>query len=91
MQFVPISGLTGDNVKVSPSSSSSSHSNDGGAGANVNANTDANAAGLASWYKGKTLLGAMDKFQPAKRNIEKPFRFISSDIYAEGKGIGQCR
>jgi len=84
VQFVPISGLTGANVKVSPRSSS--HSNDD-ADANANANANANAAGLASWYKGKTLMGAMDKFQPAKRNIEKPFRFISSDIYAEGKGI----
>lgn len=69
VQFIPMSGLTGVNVKESPSK------------------TDQNSAGLASWYSGKTLLEAIDNFEPAKRNIEKPFRFIVSDLYPEGKGL----
>eukprot|EP00553_Chaetoceros_curvisetus_P013079 CAMPEP_0204638044 /NCGR_PEP_ID=MMETSP0717-20131115/38304_1 /ASSEMBLY_ACC=CAM_ASM_000666 /TAXON_ID=230516 /ORGANISM="Chaetoceros curvisetus" /LENGTH=366 /DNA_ID=CAMNT_0051657665 /DNA_START=66 /DNA_END=1162 /DNA_ORIENTATION=- len=68
VQFVPISGLTGTNVKTSPSKNDNSEE-------------------LAKWYKGKTLLEAIDSFQPAKRNLDKPFRFIISDLYAEGKGI----
>jgi elongation factor 1 alpha-like protein len=70
VQFVPISGLSGINVKTPPSMNES------------------NSAGLASWYKGKeTLLQAIDKFEPAKRNIDKPFRFLASDIYSEGKFV----
>ena len=30
---------------------------------------------------------AINKFEPAKRNIEKPFRFLASDIYSEGKFV----
>ena len=43
IQFVPLSGLTGENVKE---------------------RTDLQ---LKSWFKGPTLLEAIDKFQPAKR------------------------
>jgi elongation factor 1 alpha-like protein len=68
VQFVPISGLTGVNIKKQ-------------------INTDEKAVELAQWYQGKTLLEAIDSFQPAKRNIEKAFRFIISDLYQEGKGI----
>jgi elongation factor 1 alpha-like protein len=68
VQFVPISGLTGVNIKTKP-------------------DMDDNAVELAQWYKGQTLLEAIDSFQPAKRNIEKPFRFIISDLYQEGKGV----
>lgn len=66
VQFVPISGLTGVNVKESPTAS---------------------APELSKWYNGKTLLQAINSFEPAKRNIEKPFRFIVSDLYSEGKGV----
>ena len=69
VQFVPISGLAGVNIKDSPSKK------------------DPSTAGLAEWYQGKTLLEAIDSFEPAKRNIDKPFRFIVSDLYAEGKGL----
>jgi Translation elongation factor EF-1alpha (GTPase) len=69
VQFVPISGLTGINVKKAPSKD------------------DAASAGLAEWYNGKTLMMAINSFEPAKRNIDKPFRFIVSDLYPEGKGL----
>mmetsp|Transcript_23629 Transcript_23629/g.35022 ORF Transcript_23629/g.35022 Transcript_23629/m.35022 type:complete len:685 (+) Transcript_23629:149-2203(+) len=69
VQFVPISGLAGVNIKESPSKE------------------DPSTAGLAEWYQGKTLLEAIDSFEPAKRNIDKPFRFIVSDLYSEGKGL----
>jgi elongation factor 1 alpha-like protein len=69
VQFVPISGLTGINIKQAPSKD------------------DVASAGLAQWYDGKTLMMAINSFEPAKRNIDKPFRFIVSDLYPEGKGI----
>lgn len=69
VQFVPISGLTGVNIKDSPNMA------------------DSNSAGLASWYNDHTLLQAINNFVPAKRNIEKPFRFLVSDVYSEGKYV----
>ncbi len=70
LKFVPISGLTGANVKL----------RDG-------------ADKLYSWYKGLTLLEAMDKFHPAQRNIDKPLRIVVNDVYTEGnKGVSlRCR
>jgi len=63
IQFVPISGLTGENIKVR------------------------NSSELSNWYKGPTLLEAINNFLPANRQIEKPLRFIVTDVFAEGKGI----
>lgn len=101
IKFVPISGLTGENVK------------------------ERNDAGLSRWYKGPTLLEAVNAFMPANRAVEKAPRFIGmckpivwndlllrqhlqsssfshlesfcfcfwkcpftvSDVYAEGKGV----
>jgi elongation factor 1 alpha-like protein len=42
---------------------------------------------LSSWYNGKTLLEAIDSFEPCKRNFEKPLRFIISDVSLEGKYV----
>lgn len=67
VQFVPISGLTGVNIKTPPTQD------------------DHDSSGLASWYNGRTLLQAIDSFEPAKRNVEKPFRFLVADVYSEGK------
>mmetsp|Transcript_6325 Transcript_6325/g.18025 ORF Transcript_6325/g.18025 Transcript_6325/m.18025 type:complete len:605 (+) Transcript_6325:305-2119(+) len=63
MQFVPISGLAGENVKTRTSPQ------------------------LSQWYKGPTLLEAVNNFFPANRQVEKPPRFIVTDVFAEGKGI----
>lgn len=70
IQFVPISGLTGANVKSK-------------LGVNK----------LYAWYKGSTLLEAMDEFQPAPRNVDKPLRIVVNDVYTEGnKGVTvRCR
>ena len=70
IQFVPMSGLTGANVKSKE-------------GAN----------NLYEWYKGSTLLDAMDNFQPAQRNMDKPLRIVVNDVYSEGnKGVTvRCR
>lgn len=74
VQFVPISGLTGVNIKTPPKVG--------------NDDNDANSSSLlASWYKKGTLLQAINNFEPAKRNIEKPFRFLVSDIDTEGKYV----
>lgn len=45
IRFVPLSGLTGENVKSRSDSK------------------------LSAWYKGPTLLEAMNDFQPAKRQV----------------------
>lgn len=100
IQFVPISGLTGENVKACKNSE------------------------LLNWYRGPTLLEAINNFFPASRQLgmstkresflgkkfgmnhsgsffaplifgmpflvpilEKPPRFIVTDVFAEGKGI----
>ncbi|OEU19442.1 GTP_EFTU-domain-containing protein [Fragilariopsis cylindrus CCMP1102] len=63
IQFVPISGLTGENIKV------------------------CNSSELSKWHKGPTLLDAVNNFFPANRQIEKPLRFIVTDVFSEGKGI----
>jgi len=36
---------------------------------------------LTSWYDGPTLLQRIDDFQPAARDISKPFRLCISDVY----------
>ena len=72
VRFVPVSGLTGTNVKEAPGD---------------------DAGALKEWYKGPTLLDAIDGFFPANRNIDKPMRIIVSDLFTEGKGItakGRC-
>lgn len=40
---------------------------------------------LRKWYKGPTLLEALDGFTPAKREFEKPLRTIVTDVSSEGK------
>lgn len=40
---------------------------------------------LRKWYKGPTLLEALDGFVPAKREFEKPLRAIVTDVSSEGK------
>jgi len=42
---------------------------------------------LKKWYKGPTLLEALDGFSPAKRGYEKPLRAIVTDISSEGKHV----
>ena len=42
---------------------------------------------LRKWYKGPTLLEALDGFTPAKRDFEKPLRLIVTDVSSEGKNV----
>mmetsp|Transcript_57630 Transcript_57630/g.140771 ORF Transcript_57630/g.140771 Transcript_57630/m.140771 type:complete len:615 (-) Transcript_57630:520-2364(-) len=63
IRFVPISGLTGENV------------------------LEQSDPTLKEWYSGPTLLQAIDDFQPANRQLEKPLRFIVNDVFPEGKGV----
>lgn len=44
-------------------------------------------AALRKWYKGPTLLEALDGFAPAKREFEKPLRVIVTDVSSEGKTV----
>ena len=77
VQFVPVSGLLGINISVGPGASSRIPKSD----------EDGSAPKLAQWYKGPTLMEAIDAFESAKRDIEKPFRFIIADVYTEGKSV----
>lgn len=59
-------------------------------GVNINSPpnpNDSDSAGLAKWYNGRSLMQAINGFQPAKRNIDKAFRFLVSDVYTEGKYV----
>jgi elongation factor 1-alpha len=40
-----------------------------------------------NWYKGPTLIEALDKITPPKRPTEKPLRLPLQDVYKIG-GIG---
>lgn len=71
--FIPISGLHGTNILHPPSSTNTSTNNN-------------NEKELASWYKGPTLVQAMNQLEPAKRQVDKPFRFIISDLFSD-KGV----
>ena len=42
---------------------------------------------LKKWYKGPTLLEALNGFSPAKRGYEKPLRAIVTDVSSEGKNV----
>lgn len=42
---------------------------------------------LMRWYKGPTLVEALNGFTPAKREFEKPLRVIATDVSSEGKNV----
>lgn len=42
---------------------------------------------LQQWYKGPTLIEALNSFMPAKREFEKPLRCIVTDVSSEGKAV----
>jgi len=73
VRFVPVSGLTGVNVKDREGKSEVSEAVD--------------VSGLNKWYQGITLLEAIDTFVPAKRDIDNPLRVIVTDAYPEGRYI----
>eukprot|EP00999_Lentomonas_sp_LEN2_P002305 NODE_365_length_1586_cov_415.826594_g333_i0.p1 GENE.NODE_365_length_1586_cov_415.826594_g333_i0~~NODE_365_length_1586_cov_415.826594_g333_i0.p1 ORF type:complete len:448 (-),score=165.19 NODE_365_length_1586_cov_415.826594_g333_i0:157-1500(-) len=45
------------------------------------------AGGNMPWYKGPTLIGALDALEPPKRPVDKPLRLPLQDVYKIG-GIG---
>ncbi|KAI8907952.1 HBS1-like protein [Gorgonomyces haynaldii] len=40
--------------------------------------------GIAPWYQGKTLVEALDSFEPPAKNIDGPFRLSVQDVYKGG-------
>ncbi|XP_076046207.1 translation elongation factor EF-1alpha (GTPase) HBS1 isoform X2 [Oratosquilla oratoria] len=44
---------------------------------------------LNSWYKGPTLIEAIDKMKVPERNVTKPSRLCASDVY-KGQGANMC-
>lgn len=43
---------------------------------------------LTSWYTGLTLIEAINNFQPAKRDLEKPFRLSVHDVFKDAHSLG---
>lgn len=43
---------------------------------------------LTAWYSGFTLIDAINAFQPAKRDLEKPFRISIHDIFRDPHALG---
>ena len=71
IKFVPVSGLTG---------------------VNVNRDDESMVEGeawkaLRELYKGPTLVEALDRFNPAKREFEKPLRVTETYVSSEGKYV----
>ena len=71
IKFVPVSGLTGVNV----------NRDDERKGEGEECMT------LREWYNGPTLVEALDGFNPAKREFEKPLRITVTDLSSEGKYV----
>ncbi|KAL7430260.1 hypothetical protein ACHAXH_004266, partial [Discostella pseudostelligera] len=70
---VPVSGLTGVNV----------HQKEG----KMSEDEREGWIALRKWYKGPTLVEAMDSFNAAKREFEKSLRVIVTDVSSEGKNV----
>ena len=70
---VPVSGLTGVNI----------HRKEG----KMSEDESEGWLALQKWYKGPTLVEAMDNFNPAKREFEKSLRVIVTDVSSEGKNV----
>jgi elongation factor 1 alpha-like protein len=64
LNYVPCSGLTGENLSV-----------------------ESTTPELISWYKGPSLIKAIDVMKTPERAIEKPFRMSISDIF-KGQSAG---
>ena len=80
IRFVPVSGLTGVNV--------SSNNNNGSSSNSSSKEEDVEGwKALKTWYKGPTLIEALDSFNPPKREFEKPMRLIVTDVSPEGKNV----
>ena len=56
-------------------------------GDNMIAKEDENGKDNMPWYKGKTLLQALDDLAPPKRPVDKPLRLPLQDVYKIG-GVG---
>lgn len=54
-----------------------------------NLNKPPNAAELAAWWKGPTLVQAIDAFEPAERRLSLPLRLPINDVARAERG-GHC-
>jgi elongation factor 1 alpha-like protein len=82
LDFLKKSGYRDKQIKFVPVS--------GLSGVNVNRTDECNGEdwkALRKWYSGPTLVEALDSFNPAKREFDKPLRVIVSDVSSEGKNV----
>jgi len=86
VQFVPVSGLTGVNVDTLSINNNNNNNNSKKKDGDDTAMEDGWKA-LRQWYKGPTLIEALNSFTPVKREFEKPLRYIVSDVSSEGKAV----
>jgi elongation factor 1 alpha-like protein len=82
IDFLKKSGYRDKQIKFVPVS--------GLSGVNVNRTDECTGEdwkALRKWYSGPTLVEALDSFNPAKREYDKPLRVIVSDVSSEGKNV----
>lgn len=69
--FIPGSGLTGVNLSERVTTVAQDKKNP----------LAADAAKLAEWYKGPSIIEHIDQFTAANREVDKPFRMSINDVY----------
>lgn len=82
LDFLKKSGYREKQIKFVPVS--------GLSGVNVNRNDEGDVEdwkALRKWYSGPTLVEALDSFNPAKREFDKPLRVTVTDVSSEGKNV----
>lgn len=53
--------------------------------------TSQKSEALKAWYKGPTLIEAIDRLEPPTRAVDQPCRFVVSDVYKDTQsGMGVC-
>ena len=78
--YVPVSGWTGENLIEKLDVKKSFASSSGGDGGGT-------TTAPYAWYKGPTLVEALDALQMPKRPVDKPLRLPIQDVYKIG-GVG---
>lgn len=83
VQWIPAVGPTGDNL-LSPPGTAAGGAEGAGGSAAAATTTTATASPLASWWKGPTVVAAIDAFEPRPRLTDLPLRLPIHDVGGKG-------
>ncbi len=78
--IVPISGRDGDNVAVNRAAPGAADDPAAGTAEKPVAGTSDGAPAMG-WYRGPSLLDALERFQSVTRPVDQPLRFAIQDVY----------